>query len=139
MRIKKLQVVICSDQMPQTRDFYKELLGFTIDFDSDWCVQLISAGTAGATIILHRRDYELLPEWYRERPPGCHFLSFEVDDVDAVWEKAQAMQAEILNKPGSDEHDRRSLVVLDPNGILVEVVSPSDPGEAERSEYMLDQ
>jgi hypothetical protein len=33
---------ICSEKLPESRDYYTKLFDFNVDYDSDWFVHLIS-------------------------------------------------------------------------------------------------
>jgi hypothetical protein len=37
-----MMTIICSEQLPESRDFHTNLFDFCFDYDSDWFVHLIS-------------------------------------------------------------------------------------------------
>ena len=80
---------ICGGDFAATRDFYVELFGFRVVFDSGWCVQLEAPDGANPQIGIVERDHETVPAAFR-RPPAGVLVSIEVDDVDAVHDRARA-------------------------------------------------
>ncbi len=125
MTISRSFVNICSDRLPETRDFYVELLGFEVGFDSDWFVQL-SAADSDATIGIMRRDHELVPEQVRGAASGS-YVTVVVDDVEPVFTRAEELGVQVIEPPTDLFYGQRRMLVIDPNGVLVDVSSPTAP------------
>ena len=125
MTITRSFVNICSDLLPQTRDFYVNLLGFQVGFDSDWFVQL-RAVDSDATVGIMRRDHELVPEQVRGAAAGS-YVTVVVDDVDAVFTRAQTLGVKVVEPPTDLFYGQRRMLVTDPNGMLVDISSPTAP------------
>lgn len=142
MSAHRILPVICTDDPRKSRDFYTQLLDFSIKFDSEWCVLLASPKDPPLEIAFQRRDQAQIPEAFRGPFQGGLYLSLEVGNVDEVCERAQSLGVELLERPnrqGTDNYDRRSALFRDPNGVLLEVITPTDPEEAVQSEFMSDQ
>lgn len=125
MTISRSFVNICSDRLPTTRDFYVDLLGFQVGFDSDWFVQL-SASDSEATIGIMARDNELVPEQARGAASGS-YITVVVDDVEPVFARAKDLGVPIVEEPKDLFYGQRRMLVTDPNGVLVDVSSPTAP------------
>ncbi|MEM8560923.1 MAG: VOC family protein [Pseudomonadota bacterium] len=114
---------ICSDDLPASKAFYIELLGFEVKFDSDWYVQLRSGSDSDSEYGIIQRNHELIPEDYRSAPTGM-YVTFVVEDVDAVFAKANEMQLEIVRTPKNEFYGQRRFLLKDPNGCLLDICSP---------------
>ncbi|WP_063712844.1 VOC family protein [Sciscionella marina] len=137
MTVSRAFANVLTDDVAGTRDFYVNLLGFTVAFDSDWFVNLTSGtldlddghGTPAGELGIWRRDHELLPDGFRQQPGGV-VLSFVVDDVDAVHVRAQQQGLAIVAGPQDLFYGQRRLLLTDPNGALVDVSTPTAMSEA---------
>jgi catechol 2,3-dioxygenase-like lactoylglutathione lyase family enzyme len=114
---------ILSDRVAETRDFYCSLLGFTLRFDSDWFVNLASATDPRCELAIWRRDHELIPEAHRAAPQGV-VLTVVIDDVDAVHASAMRRGVPVVAPPRDLFYGQRSCLLVDPNGLLVDVSTP---------------
>lgn len=83
MAFTRLLTNLCSDCLGESRDFYGSLLGFEVNDNSDWSVQLRSPTLPQLELGLIARSSELVPEPFQQVPAGMHF-TFVVPDVDAV-------------------------------------------------------
>ncbi len=114
---------ICSDDLQISKKFYTELLGFKVKYDSDWYVQLCTPENAEIEYGIIQRNHDLIPEEFQQLPTGM-YVTFVVDDVDAIYEKALAMGLPIIQEPRNEFYGQRRFLVKDPNGCLVDVCSP---------------
>ncbi|MEM6580032.1 MAG: VOC family protein [Pseudomonadota bacterium] len=114
---------ICSDDLPASKTFYVDLLGFDVKYDSDWYVQLCSRSDPDIEYGIIQRDHGLVPEDYRSAPTGM-YVTFVVDDVDAVFARAKEMRLEIVQAPKNEFYGQRRFLVKDPNGCLLDICSP---------------
>ena len=114
---------ICSDDLVRSRDFYVSLIGLELKYDSDWYVQLCSPNDTELEFGIIKRNHELVPEAYQASPNGM-YVTFVVDDVDTVYDKAVQMQVPIIQKPRNEFYGQRRFLVQDPNGCLIDICSP---------------
>lgn len=110
---------ILSSNLPASRDFYAQLLGLEVKFDSDWYVQL---GSGAHELGLHRRDHDLIPADFQQAPAGM-YITFVVEDADAVHEKAQKMGVRVVQAPEDTPYGLRRMLLADPEGLLLDVSS----------------
>lgn len=114
---------ICSDALQESKEFYVALLGFQVKYDSDWYVQLCSPKDSEIEVGIIKRDHELVPKEYQTNPTGM-YITFVVEDVDVVYDKAVDMGIPIVQEPRNEFYGQRRFLVKDPNGCLVDVCSP---------------
>ena len=120
--------VICTDRVAETRNFYTQLLGFEVTFEADWYVSLRRAGTAYELAVLDHQ-HPTLPAAYRAPVRGL-LLNFEVDDVDAEWERLvirEGLHPELALR--DEAFGQRHFIVADPSGVLVDVITEIAPSE----------
>lgn len=108
-----------------TARFYIAHFGFVPVFESDWYVQL-RGGSKGQELAIIAHDHDSIPPAGRQPSVGV-ILSFEVEDAAA--EAQRLAQAGIpLAQPLRDEvFGQRHVIVADPNGILIDIITPIDP------------
>jgi catechol 2,3-dioxygenase-like lactoylglutathione lyase family enzyme len=122
MAIARLISNICSRDLAASRDFYVQLLGFQVAFDSDWYVQVSSPTNPALELGIIQQDHDLIPPTFQTAPQGL-YLTVVVDDVDAVYARAQALGVPIVQPPTDEFYGQRRLLITDPNGLLVDVSS----------------
>lgn len=134
MTVTRAFANVLTDDIGATRDFYVDLLGLTVAFDSDWFVNLTSGrvdpetGAPTCELGIWRRSHELIPAEFRQLPNGV-IVSFIVDDVDAVHAEAEQRQLSIVAAPRNLFYGQRQMLLTDPNGTLVDVSTPTAPSE----------
>lgn len=138
MAVRRAFPSILSDRLPETRDFYVALLDFEVGYDSDWFVSLVSTGPGEPLGVTHelgiwQLGHELVPLPYRADPAGV-ILTFVVEDVDAVHVEARRLGLPVVAPPRDLFYGQRQMLVTDPNGLLVDVSTPSTPSPDFRAE-----
>ncbi len=118
-----------SDDLPRSRDWYVDRLGYQVDFDSDWFVQLRSTSTAAVELGILKRDHELVPPAFRTARTGV-MLTVVVPDVDEVHRRAVDKGDTIIESPRDLFYGQRRCLILDPEGMLVDVSSECEPDPA---------
>jgi catechol 2,3-dioxygenase-like lactoylglutathione lyase family enzyme len=118
-----------------SRDFYVGLLGFRVVFDSGWYVQLEAPTDAAPQIGIVERDHASIPSAFRAAPAGV-LVSVEVDDVDAVHARAVGAGLEIALGLRDEDFGQRHFMTVDPDGILVDVITPIPPGAEYADQYL---
>ena len=106
-----MRVLFCS------RRFFPAISGMSV-YAQNLLRHLVAAG----------HDVTMVSQ-YRADPAGV-ILTFVVDDVDAVHTEARRLRLPLVAPPRDLFHGRRQMLVTDPNGMLVEISSPSTPSPA---------
>jgi catechol 2,3-dioxygenase-like lactoylglutathione lyase family enzyme len=129
MAFSRILTNICADDLAASRDFYVQLLGFEINYDSDWYVQLRGPKPAELEFGIIKRTHDLVPSEFQTRPSGM-YVTFVVPNVDELHERAQAMGASVIQAPRNEFYGQRRFLVLDPAGCLIDICSPWSDEEA---------
>lgn len=119
----KILTNVCSDDLTKSKNFYVELLSFKVKYDSDWYVQLCSPDDSALEYGIIQRDHELVPKAFQHLPTGL-YVTFVVDDVDVVYEKALKMKLSIIQAPKNEFYGQRRFLTTDPSGCLIDICSP---------------
>jgi catechol 2,3-dioxygenase-like lactoylglutathione lyase family enzyme len=136
MKLTGFYPVICTSRLQESRDFYTGLLGFEPTFEADWYVSLRRPGPLPYELALLDHDHPTLPEAYRVPVRGL-LLNVEVEDVDAEWERLVVrggLRAELELR--SEDFGQRHFIVADPNGVLIDVITPIAPAAAYADQYV---
>jgi len=113
---------ICSENLPESRDFYIKLFNFKVNYDSDWFIHLVSEDNQLELGIIDSKS-ELIPREFQSNPTGF-YITFVVDNTDEIYEMAKTEQFKIINQPSDMPYGQRRLLLEDPNGTLIDVSSP---------------
>ncbi|MEI5102661.1 VOC family protein [Streptomyces sp. PmtG] len=135
MRLTGFYPVIATDRLAESHTFYTRLLGFETTFTSDWYVSLKRPGDSPYELALLDHTHPTLPEGYRVPARGL-LLNFEVPDVDAEWERLVTrggLRSELALR--SEDFGQRHFIVADPNGVLIDVITPIAPTGAYAEQY----
>lgn len=120
--LDRLLTNICSDKLEESKAFYTQLFDFTIDFDSDWFIHLISKDKQLELGII-KRDNSIVPQAAQVNPQGF-YITFVVENADEVYDIAKAQSFEVITAPEDTFYGQRRLLLKDPNGVVVDVSSP---------------
>ncbi|WBX77987.1 VOC family protein [Tenacibaculum ovolyticum] len=121
-KINRIMTNICSDNLPESRNFYTKLFDFNVDFDSDWFIHLISKDKKFELGIIDRTN-DIVPKDFQDNPQGF-YVTFVVDSADEIFQIAESEKFEIISEPTDTFYGQRQLLLKDPNGVLVDISSP---------------
>ncbi|PZG19748.1 glyoxalase/bleomycin resistance/extradiol dioxygenase family protein [Micromonospora craterilacus] len=127
MQLTSFYPVICTSRLKESHAFYAEWFGFETTFEADWYVSLRRPGPPPYELALLDHTHPTIPDGFR-RPVGGLLLNFEVSDVDAQWHRLVVdggLRAELELR--SEDFGQRHFIVADPNGVLIDVITPIEP------------
>ncbi|WP_378954652.1 VOC family protein [Pelosinus sp. sgz500959] len=114
MKIKRVDATISTNKLQESKNFYMEHFDFQLLYESDWYIELIARDLAsGISFTLPQREEG---EFFNGK--GL-IISFEVDDVDAEYDRLKAEGLHIYQEMQDKPWGERSFVINDPNGIHV--------------------
>lgn len=113
MTVRRIVANLAAADPPAVAGFYAELLGLETVMDMGWIVTLAADTEA-------RPQLSLMQEGGSGTPVPD--LSIEVDDVDAVLDRARSMGVEITYGPVDEPWGVRRFFVRDPSGRLVNIL-----------------
>lgn len=114
--------------------FYIDHLGFTALYDTDWYMHLQSNDDASVNLAILRYDHETIPEVGR-RPSQGLILNFEVDNPDALYQRAQIAGLPILKSLCDEDFGQRHFITQDRDGILIDIIKPIPPTAENAADY----
>jgi catechol 2,3-dioxygenase-like lactoylglutathione lyase family enzyme len=136
MKLTGFYPVIGTAKLRESRDFSTRLLEFETTFEADWYVSLRRPGAPGYELALLDHTHPTIPEGHRVPAQGL-LLNFEVEDVDAEWERlviGEGLHPVLALR--SEDFGQRHFIVADPNGVLIDVITPIAPTEEYAEQYV---
>jgi catechol 2,3-dioxygenase-like lactoylglutathione lyase family enzyme len=134
MNLNSFYPVIGTDKLKESRDFYTSHFSFTITFDSDWYVSLISTQNSAYQLALLDYQHPTVPEGFRQAAQGV-ILNFEVEDVEAEYERLKAAGLPIHLELKSEAWGQRHFITADPSGVLLDVIQLIPPSAEYAEQY----
>ena len=117
MNVRVARLTVSVMDLGKSRSLYEEALGIPLKYEMPGMAMLVTSD--GIELQLH------------ERPPtpgdAGVAISFGVDDVDAVTERAVAAGASIIRGPQDEPWGERQSVLHDVDGHVFCLVSPLTP------------
>lgn len=114
VRVGRIVPDLTTERPAETREFYTGLLGLDVAMDQGWVVNLVSASSPAAQIIIVDAAQVSDPQ------PD---MSIQVDDVDAVHARALQLGLPIAYELRDEPWGVRRFFVADPDGRLVNILS----------------
>ncbi|MDT9591620.1 VOC family protein [Nocardioides zeae] len=117
-------VLMSDDVAAAAAAFYRDALGFTTTYDSDWYVSL-RLDDFELAIVAH--DHPTVPAAYRHLPRGV-LVNLEIDDVDALHAHlVDDLGHEPVLALRDEDFGQRHFIVAAPDGVLLDVIQPIAP------------
>ena len=111
--------------------------GFARHSKADWYVHLQSETRPDVNLAVLDGSHETIPEPGRGRAGGV-LLNFEVEDVDAVHARLMAAGLPELRSLRDEAFGQRHFITADPNGVLIDVITPIPPSAEFAAQYTED-
>jgi predicted enzyme related to lactoylglutathione lyase len=124
MNVIRIVPNLSSGAFADNRDFYSAMFDLVVSVDlDDWYLQLMPEGDPHLNIGFVKPDHEMFAgRNVASRPIGV-FLTIHVDDVDEAYRRAHRLGAEIVADIRDEEYGQRHFLVVDPNGVVLNVMS----------------
>jgi catechol 2,3-dioxygenase-like lactoylglutathione lyase family enzyme len=118
MSIRRVVPDIRSSHLDESRSFYVDFLGLKVAMDMGFIITFVSPGNPTAQISVMRDDggSAVLPH-----------VTVEVEDVDVVHARAVERHLEIVYPLTDEPWGVRRFFVVDPNGMILNVMSHLPP------------
>lgn len=126
MRTTEFYPLIQVANVEETAAFYIANFGFKPMFESDWYYHLQSVSDPSLNIAILQANHETIPADARG-PTKNLILSFEVDDIDAETERLSAAGVTVAQPLRDEPHGQRHTIFKDPNGVLIDLITPIEP------------
>ncbi len=117
MTVRRIVANLHAADPATARSFYRDVLGLDIVMDHGWIVTFACDALAKPQISVASEGGSgtAVPD-----------VSIEVDDVDAIYEKARSAGFEILYGPRDEDWGVRRFFVRDPTGKVVNILSHAE-------------
>lgn len=135
MNISSHYVVICTEKVTESRDFYVRHFGFEPTFESDWYVSLKLPKHPHSELAILDYRHETMPVDYRTKTQGI-VLNFEVDDVDQVFTYLKEVGLPIVRPIRDEAFGQRHFITADPNNILIDIITNIPPSSEFAGQYV---
>ncbi|MDO8685551.1 MAG: VOC family protein [Clostridiales bacterium] len=114
-------ICIITENVSRLTEFYKKVLQTTADGDDTHAV----INTKGASISIFSKDgmENMVAGSTKNTGNGSYTIAFEVNDVDAEYERLKEMNVEFLMLPTTYPWGCRALWFKDPDGNIVDFAS----------------
>jgi len=109
--VRRIKPNILSDRFDESRAFYNDVIGLDGGGGLDW---ILFFGTEQREVQLSVMKLDIRANVHPD-------VSIEVDDVDAVYDRARTADAEIVYPLTDEEWGVRRFFVRDPNGAVINV------------------
>lgn len=137
MQATQYYPVIMTDDVAGTVAFYRRHFRFSPAFESDWYAHLQSTEEPTVALAILDGSHETIPDGFRGKASGV-LINFEVDDVDAEYERAQAAGLPILLPLRDEAFGQRHFITRDPNGVLIDIITSIAPSLEFAAQYRAD-
>ena len=116
--------VLCSD-LSESVAFYRQLLDLETTYESDWFVTLSPKDRPEIEIGLIDQVSQFTPRHAWGMHEGT-YLTFVVDDVYEVLDRARALGAEVVSEPVALEYGQTRGLIRDLNGMVLDISTPTE-------------
>ena len=123
MLTRRMDLTISTNKLEQSRDFYRDYLGFELVFENDSYIEMLAQGSTTMGVSFVSPELSGGEKFTGE---GI-ILSFEVADVDAEFARLKAAGVRILEELRDKAWGERSFVINDPNGVHVYIYKSIPP------------
>ncbi len=124
MQVIRIVPNVSSEAFEASADFYTALFDLEVSVElDDWYLQLMPPSEPRLNIGFVHPDSELFAGRDRPSGPSGVVLTVHVDEVDEAYQRAQRLDAEVVMPIRDEDHGQRHFVLVDPNGLLVNVMS----------------
>ena len=123
MLTRRMDLTISTNKLEQSRDFYRDYLGFELVFENDNYIEMLAQGstTMGVSFVTP------------ELSGGDKFtgegiiLSLEAANVDTEYARLKAAGVRICEELRDKAWGERSFVINDPNGVHIYIYKAIPP------------
>ena len=123
MLTRRMDLTISTNKLEQSRDFYRDYLGFELVFENDNYIEMLAQGstTMGVSFVTPE-----LSGGEKFTAEGI-ILSLEATDVDTEYARLKAAGVRICEELRDKAWGERSFVINDPNGVHIYIYKAIPP------------
>lgn len=125
----KMNAGIITEKMAETKKFYTEILDFGVSFENDFYLLLHTPNHQAELSFLAPKHPSQKPLFQPAFEGKGVYLTLEVEDVDSFYAEVKDKGVEIAVAIRDEVWGDRHFAIVDPNGIGIDIVTYSAPGE----------
>lgn len=126
MLFTNLYPLLQVEDVASTADFYRRHFGFEPVFESDWYIHLKGNCESLHELAIINYEHDSIPQQGRVLSKGV-ILSFYVDDAAAEATRLEQAGIPIAQQLRDEVFGQRHVIVADPNGILIDIITAIEP------------
>ena len=116
---------IITEKLTESRDFYRDHLGFEVVFENEWYIHMAAGNESRFQIAFMKPNHPTQPPVFQPAFAGKGlFYTLEVPDVRALYQKITAagvpLQYDLKDEPWGERH----FAIVDPNGVALNISQP---------------
>ncbi|MCF6319371.1 MAG: VOC family protein [Proteobacteria bacterium] len=120
--------------LPAARVFYSGNFGFSVAFENEWYLHLVSESGVQVGFMLPNQPTQ--PKIFHSLYSGSGVIfSVEVDDVDSAYSEVKEKNLNVVLGIRSEDWGQRHFSVRDPNGVYLDVVQSIAPTKEYQGGY----
>lgn len=128
--------VYITKQLTTSCDFYIKWLDFEVVFEASWFVYMQSKGERKVSFALIDETHPSTPPSYGSFNGRGSFMTFQVEDAEAVYQRLQNMQAPVTYHLKKEEWGQLRFGLTDPNGLYIDIVQQVEPAPGYWEKYI---
>ena len=123
MLTRRMDLTISTNKLEQSRDFYRDYLGFELVFENDNYIEMLAQGSTAMGVSFVTPELSGGEKFTGE---GI-ILSLEAADVDTEYARLKAAGVRICEELRDKAWGERSFVINDPNGVHIYIYKAIPP------------
>jgi len=123
----KLNAGFITPKLKESKAFYSEVLGFGLTFENDFYILMYSPNEQAEISFLLPNHASQQPLFHKAYTGEGAYLTLEVPDVDAFYEKLKEKKVNISFAIRTEPWGDRHFAIEDPNGLAIDIVSYKKP------------
>ncbi len=135
MNLSSFYPVVGTEDVASTAAFYRTHFGFEATFEADWYVSLRSSSNPEFELAILDYNHPSVPPGGRKPVQGV-ILNFEVEDVDAEYQRLAAAGLRMDLELRDEDWGQRHFITHDPNGVLIDVIRVQEASAEYQDNYV---
>ncbi|QNR23482.1 VOC family protein [Croceimicrobium hydrocarbonivorans] len=123
----KMNAGIITENLPEVKSFYTEVLGFGISFENEFYLLLHSPGGQSQISFLKPNHPSQQALFQAPFQGNGVYITIEVEDVDQMYLKLKEAGVPIAIDIRDEVWGDRHFAIVDPNGIGIDIVTYTQP------------
>ena len=123
MLTRRMDLTISTNKLEQSRDFYRDYLGFELVFENDNYIEMLAQGSTAMGVSFVTPELSGGEKFTGE---GI-ILSLEAANVDTEYARLKAAGVRICEELRDKAWGERSFVINDPNGVHIYIYKAIPP------------